>query len=407
MLERYPELALEILDQLALPLAFHTTDPPNLATLASCSLVCKHWSAHSQRLLFRRVSIPAPGIIFYLRPIPEIVRFPSRINRMVSFAAAITADTEKARWLRENVLSIILRPFPSSTAHDLAALLMNLPNLRELDITGTSCVFNDAELAQFRESGPRITSLIIDSDFSGPIPMMGMPAWPCILEFIAVIPTLRMLEITSNNVLQLPLFDLPRGLGLLSVKLNSSRVLDASACVASLLKDEPNHLQIFYQTKSAEQVDLREILRVHGDHLRSLAVQWGPRDPDVLSLCTRLERFEIATFPSNELLDAIPRTIKALAIQGAPWDPPNSASNRHPRVPLGPPASIEHFIEQLDTFPVLKIFTWLGSSNSPRLATLKEYCESRNIELRVPPKNSVSGPLGACCKISILDLFCS
>jgi hypothetical protein len=57
---------------------------------------------------------------------------------IASFLETITTDSEKSRWLRRNVLSIVLRPHASEKPSTLLAILINLPNLRELDIIGVA-----------------------------------------------------------------------------------------------------------------------------------------------------------------------------------------------------------------------------------------------------------------------------
>ncbi|KAJ6600948.1 hypothetical protein DFH09DRAFT_1069641 [Mycena vulgaris] len=181
MLENSPEIVLEILDMLSIPVSFHTDNPPNQATLASCSLVYKSWSTHSQQLLFQRVSIDSEweGSIAaaMYRPRPVTTMAPP-VDRLVSFLRTITEDTKKSRWLRDTVLSIILQPHSGAKSRDIINILLNFPNLPELSATGRACTFNDEELSQLQHLGPHIRSLHVNANHTGP--KMGPAAWPYI-----------------------------------------------------------------------------------------------------------------------------------------------------------------------------------------------------------------------------------
>ncbi|KAJ7463676.1 hypothetical protein FB451DRAFT_1493211 [Mycena latifolia] len=350
MLNSSPELVLKILDMLSIPLSFPKDDPANQHALAACSLVCKGLATHSQRLLFRRVSIDSQCegmvIMFYgQRPTAR------PISRVASFLSTITADTDESRWLRDSVVSLVLRPRASTKPSDTIAILTNLPNLRELELSGRACIFNDAEL--------------------GPITSMGTPAWPYIPELTAVFPTICMLDITSNSVQQLPLFEPSPSLPLVSVKFSSKWVVDASPCVASLLAEVAGeHLQLFYQTQSMQPADLHGILVAHEAYLRSLASE---------------------SFPSGELVAAIPRTITALAVGSPPPSLPPAPSRilAHPRLQAPLDVSANYLIQQLDTFANLKAFTWVGPTVHTAFVMLQKECNARGIEFRSRTQDSV------------------
>lgn len=191
-------------------------------------------------------------------------RVARRVDRLGSFLGTISTNTDKSRWLRESVRIITLRPHSSARSADIVAILTQLPNLRELDIIGAACIFSDAELEQLRRSAPAIRSLRINTNHTGSIISMGVPAWPGVLKLIPEIPTLRMLDITTNNVQQLPFFTPPLQLQLVSFKLSSLWVSDASQFIASL---GGGPLELFYQTDSRMDIDLMGIVSAHGAHL--------------------------------------------------------------------------------------------------------------------------------------------
>ncbi|KAJ7440345.1 hypothetical protein B0H11DRAFT_1933843 [Mycena galericulata] len=136
------DLILEILDCLAVPLPVHqqACDP---TVLAACSTVCKSWSSHAQRLLFRRVIIPN-----------NIYREPHRRgttwDTLPSFLAAIDPATEHGRHLASSVLCFTLRHKGRERTVDptgLATALLRTPNLRHLDVTTVLCDFGPETLA--------------------------------------------------------------------------------------------------------------------------------------------------------------------------------------------------------------------------------------------------------------------
>ncbi|KAJ7249136.1 hypothetical protein B0H12DRAFT_708127 [Mycena haematopus] len=398
MLDMSPELVLEILDTFSVPLGFPAEHIPvaDRVALRSCSLVCKRWAAHSQRLLFRRVVINNAwtGMLLMQRR-PMVVR---TVDPIASFLETITVDTEKSSWLRNNVLSLVLRPHSSTKQRDIIRILTNLPNLRELDIIGPPCMFNDEELAELRSSAPSIRSLRINAHNLTPIPgpSMGPDIWLAVIDLIKSFPTIRMLDITANAFLGFPeILGLgpPLGLSLLSFKFNSRWVANAGPFLASLVDgctdNEP--LEVFHhkQTKTPP-ADLHDVLSTHGHHIRSLVIQGQLKDPHVLSLCTRLERFECETLPSDELVAAIPRTITALAVANPTQDLPSvfpltTVPLPPPRVPFIP---VEHLTVQLATFPSLRVLTWMGSTAHSGFAALREQCGRQGIELRCHARNT-------------------
>ncbi|KAJ7036941.1 hypothetical protein C8F04DRAFT_1232855 [Mycena alexandri] len=395
MLQISIEVFLEILGMLSLPLAFQSEHMTESTTLASCSLVCKSWSAPSQQLLFRRVRIDGqwspPKVL-----IPAI-QMQTR-GRLAYFLSTITADTNKSRWLRESVLSIILRPHAFTKSNDILAILIHLPNLRELsiDTIGSAFIFGEAELAQLQNSGPSIRSLHVNTDH--PSSRRDSTAWPAVMNLIAAIPTIRMLDVTTNSVQQLPLVTPPLQYKLVSAKIRSKTVTNASQFLASL-GDHP--LELFWPAESTQ------LPFAHGGHLRSLSIQGPLQDVHALRLCTRLERFECRTRPTEALIAAIPRTIAALYVQHAvivPSTPPASddsipssrraaaaaaASTIARMVYAEETRSVAHLTQQLDTFPNLRVFTWVGVTN-PELAALKARCTSLGIEYRPKELDSLS-----------------
>ncbi|KAJ7656814.1 hypothetical protein DFH06DRAFT_1473430 [Mycena polygramma] len=397
MLATYPELILEILDMLDIPLAFDTDQFPNREPLLACSLVCKSWSTYSQRLLFRRVRIDNEWSgMFAMSRAPTV---PPASNIITSFLETITGDTEKSRWLAQSVLSLNLHPYIGTKSADIVSILTNLPNLRELDITRVACRFSDAELSQLRNSGANIRSLCISTDNTGPITSMGPPVWPGLIKLIAALPTIRMLTIAANtarNILPHTTAP-PLGLELVSFKFKSKWVADPSAFIASLTRGRTDGgaLQLYSHAFSDTPVKLHGVLSAHGSNLRSLSLPGKVDEPHILALCTCLERFECRTLPSDDLVAAIPRMINALAVRNLNPDPDPAPPFPIPREDRFPPPkitpiSVAQLTLQLDTFPNLRVFTWVGSIIHPGFNGLRDRCVGLGVEFRARVLNSLS-----------------
>ncbi|KAJ6488768.1 hypothetical protein C8R45DRAFT_1213445 [Mycena sanguinolenta] len=374
------ELLEQILDVLAVPLSVPTNHLPDRTTLLSCSLVCQRWSRHSQRLLFRRVVIDVAGATAFG------TRSPDSPNPIVSFFQTITTNTAKSRWLRDNVLCLVLCPRTGAKPSDTLALLANLPNLRELDIAAEACAFTDAELSRLRSSVLSIRSLRVNADLVGPflpVPAQGCPA---VIRFLAAIPTLRMLDITVNSFQEfppMPELQSPLGLGLISFKMQSRWLINRGPLLAFLVGNRADNepLEMFHRTQANTPVDLQDILSVHGPHLRSLVVPESLRNPNVLRLCTRLERFECETLPHRALVAAIPRMITALAVTNR-FDLADNGRVVEPRV--------AYLTEELETFPGLQVFIWVESTEHSGLAKLCARCTDLGIEMPFRPTHSES-----------------
>ncbi|KAJ6492130.1 hypothetical protein C8R45DRAFT_1212947 [Mycena sanguinolenta] len=368
-----PELLGEILEAFAVPLGFQTDSLPDRATLLSCSLVCKSWAMESQRLLFRRALISDRGRGFrWAGP-----------DAAFSFRLVITTSTPKSRWLRETVVSIVLRPDPTTRSGETFTILMNLPNLREVDLKGAECMFSENELFQLRTTGPRICSLRVHPDAYGPRRTLARVIWPAIVRLIAALPTLRMLDITTLDSFGgfPPMQELipPLGLSLLAFELRSKWAKDVGSFLSSLnggrTDDEP--LELYTHTGYSMFPDLRDVLFAHGPHLRSLLVKGSIKDVSVLGLCTRLQRFECQCLPSDALVAAIPRTIRALAVT----NPTTQESNV---------TSLAYLTQQLDTFLAMEVFTWVGSTAHSEFAALRHRCTQLGRELRTREIDSLS-----------------
>ncbi|KAJ6464792.1 hypothetical protein C8R47DRAFT_68203 [Mycena vitilis] len=359
-----PDLILEILDSLAVPLHFHQRSC-DLSVLAACSTVCKGWSAHAQRLLFRRVILPAN---IYREP---HLRGTTR-NLVRSFLAAIDPATEHGRWLAACVVSLTMRHTGRTLTSEpdwLATALLRTPNLRHLDVT---TIFFDADaLVLLRGYAPRITSLCILQDFS-PVALRRALPMP---QIVAIFPSIRILELTGGFKPVLTPFDPPLTLPLVSFKFYTAAPEEIGPFLESLLDphaEADNALQVLSHKSDRT---LRETLTLHGRNLRSLSVKTlDSVDRVRIAACTRLERFGMRSFPEAELLTIIPRSIVALAVSGRPFE--------------GCSTDVHALAEALETFPHLKTLAW---SNFPGHgeSVLAMACRMRRIEFRLSTKEII------------------
>ncbi|KAJ7616158.1 hypothetical protein DFH06DRAFT_110839 [Mycena polygramma] len=348
------DLILEILDSLAVPLHFHQRSC-DLSVLAACSTVCKGWSAHAQRLLFRRVILPAN---IYREP---HLRGTTR-NLVPSFLAATDPATERGRWLAESVVSLTMRHTGRSLTSEptwLATALLRTPNLRHLDVT---TIFFDADaLLRLREFGPRITSLCILQDFS-PAAILRAPP---LSEIVASFPSIRILELTGGFRPLLTPFEPPLNLPLVSFKFYTAGPEDIGPYLDSLLDPNPEEENALQVLSHRSNLTLGETLTAHGSHLRSLSVKTlDSADAVHIAACTWLERFGMRSFPEAQILTDIPRSIVSLAIAGMP----RSA------------ADARALAEALNTFPRLKTLSWSNSSRHE--SVLAKACRRCRIDLR-------------------------
>ncbi|KAJ6506991.1 hypothetical protein C8R45DRAFT_971202 [Mycena sanguinolenta] len=385
------ELVSEILNFLSIPLGFPVAYLPasdlNYNALQSCSLVCKRWSTHAQRLLFRRViidnsSYPDGCLTVETRrrfklpiALARRIGWQPRINPILSFLKTITAGTGKSHWLCRQVLSLGLHYHASTTPTDILAILTNLPHLCEL-VIGRVPSFSDADLVLLRRMGPSIRSLHIRRDVAP-----GSPAF----RLIAAIPTLRILNILLNDwpsapspvIHEIPDHVPPLGLCVLSFNCMSIGGPTVGPLLTSLAngRADSQGLEVFYYRHFGPgKMHLGQVLAAHGSHIRSLLVEGLINDAHVLSCCTNLERFE-SNFLTEDIMAAIPRTINTLAIPFFAGDHPQSSSSLAP-----PDISIVHLTQQLDSFPMLRVL--ILKSSEREFAALRNRCIELGIQLR-------------------------
>ncbi|KAJ7187344.1 hypothetical protein C8R46DRAFT_1184959 [Mycena filopes] len=359
------DLLLEILDFLAVPLHLHGRSC-DLSTLVACSEVCREWSPHAQRLLFRRIILPNN---IYQEPF----RRGMTRDSLPSFLDAIDPATERGRWLAESVVTLTLRHtgrLRTSDSTALATALLRTPHLRHLDVTTICCDFSPETFLQLRESGPRVTSLAVLQD-------IAPPAWHhrrIMHQLVAAFPSIRLLEITSDLASTLEPFEpAPQLAGLVCVKFTTMMVTDPSVCLASLMDPAAAPpLQVFsHRSVGGHPSDLGAVLGDHGERLRSLAVKTvDPRQLAPLALCTQLERFEFGRFPDAAVFASIPPMITELAISGGPDGLPGEFSD-------------DKLVAGIENLPHLRVLTWSSCPQPMLFPALEWTCRQRDIELRL------------------------
>ncbi|KAJ7668759.1 hypothetical protein DFH06DRAFT_1126200 [Mycena polygramma] len=338
-----------ILDLFAVPVHLHERSG-DLSVLATCSTICEGWSVHAQRLLFRRVVLPAN------LPYAASRRHNSeRLNLVPSFLSAIDPATEHGRWLAESVVSLTMRHTGRTLTSEptwLATAMSRTPNLRHLDVT--AAFFNSRTLVQ------DFSRFILEDQ---------------IMQIVACFPSICILQIGGLSPALFP-FDTPLNLSLVSCKyhVGSARDIGPGPYLASLLNPNPE-LDAALQVLSATGTDLvlEHVLKAYGTHLRSLTVKTPPQD-SLAATCPHLERFALGRFPKTETLALVPHWITVLAIRGMP----------------ATPAEVDEFAQALELFPRLKTLAWsLCLATYPPLSTVASVCQRRGIELCLSAKEEI------------------
>ncbi|KAJ7668778.1 hypothetical protein DFH06DRAFT_1322017 [Mycena polygramma] len=339
------DLILEILDLLAVPVHFHG-ERSDVSVLAACSTVCKEWSPHAQRLLFRRVILPAR-----LPRGPHDDRRTRKLAR--SFLSAIDPATEHGRWLGESIL---------------ATAMLRTPNLRHLDVT--TAVFNSETLVQVQGLGARVKSLRVEHVVSRNLTHDSR----IMQQIVACFPSIRILEIGGFDPVLAP-FDPPLDRSLVCFKYHVESRRDIGPYLASLLNPNPDKstaLQVLSYMGTG--LGLENVLNAHGTHLRSLTVQSFLRD-SIAVTCPHLERFAMRRFPTTETLRLLPRSITALAMRGMPTTGADE---------------LNEFAQETESFPRLKTLAWAWCvSTYPPIAAVASVWQKRGMELHLSGKDDV------------------
>ncbi|KAJ7067495.1 hypothetical protein C8F01DRAFT_668512 [Mycena amicta] len=354
------ELVLEILDLLSVPLTFHSEKAPkdSISTLLLCSLVCKTWSGHAQKLLFRRVYLDVQrkfgASLLMWEDLDDQPRDPT--VRLKSFVDIVTAGTERGRFLAASVHALVLR---APSREHVAELLVSLPRLRELDLNGRACTLSTDDLARITAAKPDIRSLRLHADHLGQMPP--------ICNLMDALPRIRMLDIDLRGYSRFESLTPRVKLQLVSLKLNSKRLSHPSAVMKQL---GVVGLELYSQRRSVFTApDVEELLAVHQPTLRSLTIPFELTGSYNLSRGTRLERLQLEVFPDEAGIRAIPLGVVAIAVG-----------------PTDELSRVTDFIAMLSSFTRLRVLTWISS---PMLFTdllrimLQRACKERGIEFRV------------------------
>ncbi|KAJ7067508.1 hypothetical protein C8F01DRAFT_1365570 [Mycena amicta] len=369
------DVVLEILHLLSIPLTFQSDKAPehSLSTLSSCSLVCKTWSGHAQKLLFRRVYLPEDLFddLWSLSGDPLAWKLTSRYKLFIDI---VTADTERGRFLAASVHALVLR---APSGEHVAELLVSLPRLRELDLSGKACILSTDDLARITAAKPDIRSLRLHGaeHYANHLEaFLDQTQRQPIGDLLEALPTIRMLDI------QLWRFEnsAPRvNLRLVSLKFTPGWFGNSSAVVKQL---GVAALELYTLRDILAAPDLDELLEVPEPTLRSLKISFPLTGSYNLSRYAHLERIELAVFPDEQGILTIPLGVVAIAV-GPTSELPN----------------VEDFIARLPTFTRLRVITWLSRSGplipadasifTDALRMLEGACKELGIEFRIQRGN--------------------
>lgn len=275
-------------------------------TLAAAALVCKDWTAPSQKLLFRRVTLEsAPAL--------------------AGFVSAISHDTPRARMLASTVASlrcVLDTKQPNGISQRaFADTVLRCPNLSELSLAvygddaaaasrdarqrakGSSWQFDDAALALL-QTGPRVSALRFDN-------------WTdnaCALaQLLEVFPCIDALAISGTTPALCAPVPTPFPCTLRELRTNL-RSAPSGEFVNWLLENAA--LRTLEFTRAPEPELLADLLVAHASTLESLSVPScaSAECAAALASCTRLRSLRLENlWAASTASRSLPSTLRTLA----------------------------------------------------------------------------------------------
>ncbi|KAH7924495.1 hypothetical protein BV22DRAFT_1035096 [Leucogyrophana mollusca] len=359
------EVVLHILEA-----AYYDDDhKPDAVLLSNCTRVCKAWSAHAQKLLFRQVSLYSQ-------------------TAYVAFSCAVDRTTERGRMLSDSVLrmrAVLDHNKPNGLSQLSFAYAATLcPNLYELDLSLYGCgapgndVVGSPALERMRRPAPSFDDSTLQLLRAGPrITALQFSNWSeneeSVIQLLDVWPSIKSLAITGTSpVLSPEATHAPFPCALEELRINCQRqpsldflewLLHSSAEAGSLraieLEREP----------SIEMLDY--LVGNHAETLHSLA----------LPSCSSHEHAQ-AVIRCRELREL--RTESA-------WSSPMVYRRipdgiQHISLGLDLDTSLQTLLDvvkERDYLEALTVHIWGNGDRHPHLPALQMVCAYRGVELRM------------------------
>ncbi|OJA11861.1 hypothetical protein AZE42_03259 [Rhizopogon vesiculosus] len=348
---------------------FDENNDPDVDLLRNCALVCRAWSVHAQKLLFRRVRLCSE-------------------SAFASFSEAVDRRLPRGRLLGDTVIqmrAILDYTQPGClTQTSLAMAVSHCPNLYGLDLAQYGCMapgkdvvassaqermplhapsFDEHSLALLK-AGPRITALHFsswsDSDQS-------------VLQLLQIWPSLKSLSITGTPPVLSPSVTYePIPCTLQEFRVNCQRE-PSKEFLSWLLHHsaEEKSLQVIDLERQPTSELLDYLVEKHGEALHSLAIpSFAMHEHAHAAMrCRSLRELRTeSSWSSPVVCRQMPESIQHIAF-GLDMD-----------TVLTP---IINLVNTRDELQAITVNIWRDGDHHPQLPSLKMACAYRGVDLRL------------------------
>ncbi|KAF9486535.1 hypothetical protein BDN70DRAFT_822282 [Pholiota conissans] len=357
------------------------TEEARMDLLTNCSLVCRTWSAASQRLLFSKVT---------LRSQRSFELFMSAVDRTIPHRSSL-ADAVKH-------LTVILDHKQPSGLHpnSLALAVTACPNLRHLGISLYGCaepgkdVVGAPDVLRLRRAAPSFDDHTLSLLKSGPaIESLHFDNWSenqqSIFQLLDIWPSLRFLSISGTPPQHLQDSPPPFPCALRGVRFNFQSSPSADF-MEWLLHNSVTSLKSLHFDRDPSVAVFEYLVNVHGQNLHSISLP-GFGSPALVPLAAQAKHLrELRT--ENPIL---------ASANYAPATFPDEIEHLSFGLDRNTPlASIIDLIKAKDALKTVTAQVWDGGLHHPLFAPLKIACMYRGVDLTVTEDLQVSRVVRTC-----------
>ncbi|KAG1813961.1 uncharacterized protein BJ212DRAFT_1364751 [Suillus subaureus] len=342
---------------------------PDIDLLSKCTLVCKAWSLHAQKLLFRRVRLRSH-------------------SAFASFTHAVNRSSPRGQILGDAVIQMhAVLDYNQPGCLDQSSLTVavaNCPNLYELDLAQYGCVAPGKDVVgspaqeRMRRPAPSFDEHSLALLSAGPrITALNFSNWSennqSVLQLLEVWPSLKSLSITGTSpVLSPDVTYPPFPCALEELRLNCQRE-PAKEFLGWLLhrSAEEKSLRVIDLERQPSPELLDFLVEKHGETLHSLAVpSFAMHEHAHAAMrCRSLRELRTeSSWSSPVICRQMPETIQHLAF-GLDLD-----------TLLNP---IIDLVKTRDDLQAVTVNIWRDGHRHPQLASLQMTCAYRGVDLRL------------------------
>ncbi|KAG0703643.1 hypothetical protein DFH29DRAFT_915456 [Suillus ampliporus] len=341
---------------------FDERDDPDIDLLSKCTLVCRAWSIHAQKLLFRRIRLRSHAAF-------------------VSFTQAVNRSSPRGRLLSDAVIQmrvVLDHNQPGSLKQSsLAVAVAGCPNLYELDIAqygyvapGKDVVGSPAQ-ERMRRPAPSFDEPSLELLKSGP--PTGQRTINLFFQLLEVWRSLKSLSITGTSPVLSPGVTYPSfPCALEELRMNCQRE-PAKEFLGWLLHGsaEEKSLRVIDLERQPSPELLDYLVEKHGETLHSLAIPSfvTHEHAHAAMRCRSLRELRTeSSWSSPVVCRQMPDSIQHLAF-GLDMD-----TILHPIIDL---------IKTRDDLQAVTVNIWRDGNRHPQLASLQMACAYRGVDLRL------------------------